>query len=124
MDWKSSLESLRSSLPEGDGHSADSSADAAKAPVTAAASHASPAKCPEKARLDVLLDRKGRKGKDATIIAGFTIPDDEISRLASTLRQRLGTGGSSRGGEILIQGDKRRQALDLLTSLGFKARII
>ena len=27
-------------------------------------------------RLDVLLDRKGRKGKDATIVAGFTLPDD------------------------------------------------
>ena len=52
------------------------------------------------------------------------MPDEEVAALAATLKQRLGTGGSSRGGEILIQGDKRRPVLDLLVSLGYKARII
>lgn len=113
MDWKSSLESLRDILPEGD-----------DAPGTNAPAPEAEEKNAEKARLDVLLDRKGRKGKEATIIAGFTVGDDDVSALAATLKQKLGTGGSARGGEILIQGDKRRQVLELLVTLGYKARII
>lgn len=111
MDWKSSLEALKDNLPPGEAASQDPAPDSVDSPV-------------RQPRLDILLDRKGRKGKDATIIAGFTMPDEEVDELAARLKQRLGTGGSSRGGEILIQGDKRRQVLDLLVSLGYKARII
>lgn len=110
LDWKSSLEMLKGSLPEG-----ESTPEPASEP--AAAPSAQP-------RLDIVLDKKGRKGKAATIVAGFTLPDSEVEAIAAKLKQRLGTGGSARGGEILIQGDKRTQVLDALTSLGFKARII
>jgi translation initiation factor 1 len=77
-------------------------------------------------RLDISYERKGRGGRPATIISGFSddISDDEIAELAQTLRRRLATGGSSRGGEILLQGDRRTQALEILTSLSIKARII
>ncbi|MDE6438566.1 MAG: translation initiation factor [Muribaculaceae bacterium] len=109
MDWKNSLEALRSSLPEGE--------EPAQEPE--AATEAS-----QTARLDIILDRKGRKGKVATIVAGFTISDQEVEALASRLRQRLGTGGSARGGEILVQGDKRQAVLDALVQWGYKARII
>lgn len=110
LDWKSSLEMLKGSLPEGD------DTPEAAAPETAAAT--------PQPRLDIVLDKKGRKGKAATIVAGFTLPDSEVEAVAAKLKQRLGTGGSARGGEILIQGDKRTQVLDALTALGFKARII
>lgn len=75
-------------------------------------------------RLDIIFERKGRAGKCATIIAGFTIPDDEIASLASDMKRSLGTGGSVRGGEILIQGDRRQDAFRFLTERGYKARII
>lgn len=78
----------------------------------------------EKARLDIILDKKGRKGKAATIIAGFTVGDATIEDIARRLKQRLGTGGSARGGEILIQGDKRSAVAEALKSLGLKCRII
>lgn len=109
MDWKNSLESLRSSLPEGDEPEVET-------PAVEPAS--------QTARLDIVLDRKGRKGKAATIVAGFTIPDEEVESLAARLKQRLGVGGSARGGEILIQGDKRQAVLDALVLWGYKARII
>lgn len=110
MDWRSSLEALKADLPEGEDILQEDTSSATDAV--------------EKARLDVVLDRKGRKGKAATIVAGFTIDDDSIEEVCRRLKQRLGVGGSSRGGEILIQGDKRREVADALTSMGFKCRII
>lgn len=75
-------------------------------------------------RMDVVLEKKGRAGKQATIICGFQGSDEDLLELASTLKRRLATGGSARGGEILIQGDRRKEVVDLLKSLGYKARII
>lgn len=79
---------------------------------------------PAQPRLDIVYERKGRAGKPATIIAGFTMPDDEVERLASDMKRRMGCGGSARGGEILLQGDRREAALEFLKSRGLKARII
>ena len=75
-------------------------------------------------RLDIVLERKGRAGKTATIITGFTVSDDAVADIAAQLKRSLGTGGSARGGEILIQGDRRKDVLARLTALGLKARII
>ncbi len=73
-----------------------------------------------KDKLVIEIERKGRAGKTATIVSGFTISDDEIAGLARELKTRLGVGGSCRGGEILIQGEHRREITDLLKSKGFR----
>lgn len=78
----------------------------------------------QKGRLDIILDRKGRAGKSATIISGFTVADEHVAELAAMLKKALGTGGSSRGAEILIQGDRRQDVQRFLTAKGFKCRII
>ncbi len=113
MDWKSSLEAFKANLePTEEPEETDSTETS---------------ECTERApqpRLDVLLDRKGRRGKEATIVAGFTLPDAEVVAVASRLKQKLGTGGSARGGEILIQGDKRNAVAEALRAMGFKCRII
>lgn len=57
-------------------------------------------------------------------MAGFTLPDEEVEGVARQLKTRLGCGGSARGGEILIQGDKRREVAEALSALGFSSRII
>lgn len=75
-------------------------------------------------RLDIILEKKGRGGKQATIITGWQDSDEALLDLAATLKKRLATGGSARGGEILIQGDRRKDVLALLKELGYKARII
>ena len=75
-------------------------------------------------RLDIILEKKGRGGKIATIVTGFTMTDEEVDSLASKMKSSLGTGGSARGGEIHIQGDKREAVLKFLTKQGYKARII
>lgn len=79
---------------------------------------------PQAARMPVVtmsMERKGRGGKTATIIAGFDSPD-QAADTASTLKKRLATGGSARDCEVLIQGDRRDDVRRLLASLGFKVK--
>ena len=76
-------------------------------------------------RLDIILEKKGRAGKQATIIAGFEdMTGDDIQSVASDIKRRLGTGGSARGGEILIHCDRRKDVLKILIDMGYKASII
>lgn len=76
----------------------------------------------KKDTLRVVIDRKGRKGKTATIIEGFTIADDEVEAIGAMLKKKLGVGGSARGGEILIQGDFSVKVKDLLLKEGYKVK--
>lgn len=110
MDWKESLARLQAegSLPERE--------ESAVVPEKAAPEGG------QKGPLRVVVDRKGRKGKTATIIEGFELPDDEVADVAARLKKRLGTGGSSRGGEILIQGDCAVKAAEALRAMGFNVK--
>lgn len=111
-DWQSRLAALRDSM-------GDSAPDDTPSPEETA-----PQAPRQQRRLDIILERKGRAGKTATIIAGFDLPDDAVADIASRLKRALGTGGSSRGGEILIQGDRRADVLRWLNENGFKALVI
>ena len=77
-----------------------------------------------KRMLDIVLERKGRAGKQATIVTGFACDEAALKEVASQLKRHLGVGGSARGGEILIQGDFRQRVLDKLLAMGFKARVV
>lgn len=109
-DWRDSLKALQSTLDPG-----------TDSPVAA---QTEPSDEPAQGRLDVVLERKGRGGKIATIVTGFTLDDDRVARIAARLKKSLGTGGSARGGEILIQGDRTADVVRLLIDMGFKARRI
>lgn len=74
--------------------------------------------------VNVLLDKKGRNGKKATLIVDLKCDEATLKELAATLKKHCGVGGSARGGEILIQGDFRTQVVEQLKQMGFKARTI
>ena len=76
----------------------------------------------QKNPLRVVIDRKGRKGKTATIIEGFEADDEEVAELASELKRTIGTGGSSRGGEILLPGEWKEKVITILKEKGYAAR--
>lgn len=118
IDWKEAL-GKTFDLPANDENPAP---DEAQQSVADGA--ADPLAQQGKTRLDIVLERKGRAGKQATIVTGFVCDDEALKQVASDLKRSLGVGGSARGGEILIQGDFRQRVLDKLTSMGFKARII
>ena len=71
--------------------------------------------------LKVWLERH-KAGKLATVVRGFVGKEEDLEILGKTLKQKCGTGGTVKDGEIMIQGDKRDQVLDLLIKAGYKAK--
>lgn len=77
---------------------------------------------PSQQRLIVRIDRRGRAGKQVTLIEGFKGSSDDLAALAKTLKVKCGVGGTAKDGEITIQGDLRDKITALLTSMGYGAK--
>ena len=68
-------------------------------------------------------ERKGRGGKEATIIVcPDTMTDDDTAELGAALKKAIGTGGSIRGNEILLQGDRREALRKRLAAMGYRVK--
>jgi translation initiation factor 1 len=98
------LEALRSSLPPG---------PAAKPAPTAAP----PVKKPP-ARAVVRMERKGRGGKEVTVVDKLGLKPAELEDWCRDLKQALGCGGAVDGELIVLQGDLRTRVAEVLTAKG------
>ena len=76
----------------------------------------------KKQRFVVTIDRRRRAGKQVTLVSGFDWDDASLETLARSLKTSLGTGGSVKDGEIVIQGDVRDKVVVLLVQMGHQAR--
>lgn len=71
--------------------------------------------------LKIWLDRKGGN-KVVTRVEGIVATDDDLQNLRKKLQTLCGSGGTTKDGEILLQGDHRDKILAFLLKEGYKAK--
>ena len=91
-----------------------------KLPAGPAQNSAAPVEKPGPARAVVRMERKGRGGKEVTIVEKLGVTPAELERWAKELKQSLGTGGAVDGDMIVLQGDVRPRVEALLIKRGVK----
>lgn len=75
----------------------------------------------KRGRVEIRRLTGGRGGKTVTAVSGFKgIAGAELTQLAKQMQKSCGAGGTVKGGQIEIQGDKREQVAGLLTKAGFQ----
>ena len=70
-------------------------------------------------KLRVSMEKKGRGGKTVTLIKGFVGSDDDLKELGKLLKTKCGVGGSTKDGQVIIQGDFKQRIIDLLKAEGY-----
>jgi translation initiation factor 1 len=75
---------------------------------------------PAQQKLKVRLNTKHRAGKAVTLVDGFVGKEEDLEGLGKKLKSFCGTGGSSKDGEIIVQGDQREKVLQWLVKNGYK----
>ena len=97
-----SLEQLRDQLPKGPVAPTPNAKPAPKGP----------------ARAVVRMERKGRRGKEVTIVEKLGLKEVELEQWCKELKQALGCGGAVDGDTIVLQGDLRARIQTVLENKG------
>ncbi len=71
----------------------------------------------EDQQITVKVDSR-RYNKEMTVVSGLS-EEDDLKELASTLKSKMACGGTSKDGQIQLQGDHRRRIVDALVEEGF-----
>lgn len=78
---------------------------------------------PQQQNLRIQASRKGRQGKTVTVISGFQAQPETLKSLLKQLKNQCGAGGTLKENTMEIQGDRSQQLLEILTKLGYRAKI-
>ena len=60
-----------------------------------------------------------RNGKPTTVVLQFEGTDEDLNALGKILKTKCGVGGSSKNGEIIVQGDLKQKVIELLKKEGY-----
>jgi translation initiation factor 1 len=101
---------------------ADAKTDPAKpspAKQTPAPAKQGPAKKPNvPARAVIRYERKGRGGKEVTVVEKLALPPKLLEEWLKSLKTSLGVGGVIEGDTLVLQGDQRDRLRALLEKRG------
>ncbi|ACL64261.1 translation initiation factor SUI1 [Anaeromyxobacter dehalogenans 2CP-1] len=108
--FNAAFEKLRAQLPP----------DHVPAPEPAPPPAAAPTPASAPARAVVRLERKGRGGKEATVVEKLALAPRPLAEWADSLKRALGCGGGVEGDAIVLQGDQRDRAVAWLERRGVR----
>jgi translation initiation factor 1 len=72
------------------------------------------------ARAVVRIERKGRGGKEATLVEKLELPSPALERWLEEAKRALGCGGSVEDGALVLQGDQRERVARWLERRGVR----
>ena len=78
---------------------------------------------PQQQDIRIQATRAGRKGKTVTVITGLQHNLESMNKLLKKLKAQCGSGGTVKDNTIEIQGEHKQKLLDIVTKLGYKAKI-
>lgn len=70
----------------------------------------------------VVVDKKARRGKTVTIVAGLQHNPETLEKIARLLKQHCGAGGTVKEGAIEIQGDNHVRVTEKLRAMNYVVR--
>jgi translation initiation factor 1 len=71
----------------------------------------------------LFLERKGRGGKEVTVIKQLPLNPIALKILAAEFKSQCGSGGTVSNGNIEIQGNHRNKLKEALESKGYKVKL-
>ena len=77
---------------------------------------------PQQQMAAIRREKKGRGGKDVTVIRELQLTPKDLKTLGKMLKQKCGSGGTIKDGTIEIQGDHREKVATLLQRQGYKTK--
>ncbi|AFZ36240.1 translation initiation factor 1 (eIF-1/SUI1) [Stanieria cyanosphaera PCC 7437] len=78
---------------------------------------------PQQQNIRIQVTRAGKKGKTVSVISGFQHNQESLTQLLKKLKTQCGTGGTIKDNTIEIQGDHKQKLLQILSQLGYKAKV-
>ena len=70
----------------------------------------------------VRISRERRRGKGVTLITGVPLDSAALKALGKALKQRCGSGGTTKDGVIEVQGDHRDVLVSELQARGYTVK--
>jgi translation initiation factor 1 len=71
----------------------------------------------------VRVRREVRNGKTLTVVLGLPMRDAELQEFGRKLKQACGSGGTTKDGQIEIQGDHRDKLVATLRAAGHEVKL-